>query len=611
MILQALYELAEREDLVGDPDFEWKPVAWLVRVGAGGRFLGITGTHTIPPEQEGKKKPRPVAKTLLVPYQPGRSGSKPPAQFFVDNAKYVFGMGTPDKPVKPEEGRERSEFFREKIRACAEATGDEAARALLALLQGVAEGTVQVELPEACTPNEQFAFVYADDDVERLVHERPAIRDYWKSVCAPKPPEGKPAFRCLVTGKPVAEPGLFPLIKKAPGGTSSGVSLVGFNNAAFASYNLNGNQNAPISREAALACATALNRLLHPAYPDPHRPGESLPRRNVPLSADTVVCFWAVADEAQDFVNNFAPIVEANPDEVRQTYHSIWKGKLPEDLDPSAFYALTLTGTQGRAIIRDWFESTVREVAENLTGYFRDLSIVRNTPKPRKHDLPPQLPLSVLLRSLALRGDSKEIPAHLATRMTRSALAGSPYPLGLYHRALERMRAEIGDDTWAGLERRDARAALVKAVLIRNFNKEATPQMDPQNHEPGYLLGRLLAVIERTQQAAMQGVNATVIDRYFSGASATPAAVFPRLLKNMRHHVRKLKDGDHAGLVRWLESMADEIMEPLSPDRAFPAHLPLDQQGLFVLGYHHQRHALWQKRNKTAEQSLETAQTEA
>jgi CRISPR-associated protein Csd1 len=150
---------------------------------------------------------------------------------------------------------------------------------------------------------------------------------------------------------------------------------------------------------------------------------------------------------------------------------------------------------------------------------------------------------------------------------------------------------------WGDFERRDARAALIKATLIRNTtHKELTATMDPSNTQPGYLLGRLIAVIERLQQEALGDVNAGVVDRYFSAASATPRAVFTRLLKNARHHARKAKDDpSHAGAGRWLDGLIDEIAARFDPKHnGFPAHLDLEQQGLFVLGYHQQRHWLWQ-----------------
>lgn len=603
MILQALYELALAENLMEDPDYQWKPVAWLVRVGKNGEFLGLSGTHYMP-EASGKKKPKPIAKNMRVPYQPGRSGKRAPAYFFVDNAKYVFGIPTGKASFSLKEGQEKASEFREQIRLCAEETRDSGAMAVLRFLESAAHNEVNIHLPEECQSNDQFAFIY-EPDIDLLVHERPKIEEYWKKLRNQDQSLKEKPFYCIVSGEKVNEPSLFPQIKNVPGGTSSGVGLVSFNQKSFLSYGLTGNENAPVSRLAAEACATALNRLLHYAYPDPNHPEETLPRRHIRIGGNTAICFWSPDKKAQDFLDFFPSILEANPDEVKQLYHCIWQGQTPPDLDPSDFYALVISGAQGRAIVRDWFESTIQATAENIARYFSDLEIVRNTPKPKDRELRPQIPLTVLLRSLAVYDRADKIPPHAASEMTTAALAGRRYPLTVLHRAIERTRAEIGDDSWLGLERRDARAAAIKAVLVRNFKKEVKKEMDPKNKEPGYLLGRLLAVIERVQQEAMGDLNASVIDRYFSGASASPGSVFPRLLKNMRNHIRKAKDSDQKrGTAFWLDKQADEIMSGITE---FPAFLPIEQQGMFILGYHHQRNDLWKKKSeKETDLSLAT-----
>ena len=118
--------------------------------------------------------------------------------------------------------------------------------------------------------------------------------------------------------------------------------------------------------------------------------------------------------------------------------------------------------------------------------------------------------------------------------------------------------------------------------------------MDPHLKSPGYLFGRLLALIERIQQEALGDVNASVVDRFFTGASATPRAVYPRLLKNVRHHVRRAKDNPGgAGRVIWLERLLDDVLAGLPAEKGFPPHLDLEQQGLFLLGYHQMRKWLW------------------
>jgi len=609
VILQALYQLAESEHLMKDRDYQPKRVAWLVRVNQDGRFLGIVDTRWVP-ATEGKRKPKPVAKSIPVPREKAlTSGDR--AFLLFGKAEYVFGLD-PMKKRPSEKLRTRFGLFRERVKTCLDATGDEGVRAVHLFLESLDAGSQKIELPADCASNDLFAFVYAPD-VDKLVANRPKVREYWK-VCRTVKDTGQ-VRQCLVSGIEFCGDVVnVPPIMKVPGGTTSGVGIVSFNSAAFESYEWSGNENAPISRDAAEACSTALNRLLDPAYPDPDTEGLSLPSRNIRLSSDTVVCYWAPHAKSGDLLACLGALFEANPAEVGEVYRSLWRGKPPAIKDPSAFYALTLSGAQGRAVVRDWFESTVAEVADHLARHFADLDIVRNTPKPKERDLPPQIPLRALLRSLAPQGKDDAIPAPMAAELVEAALRGTPYPFSILQRALERMRAEIGHTDWLDLERRDARAALIKAVLNRRRQttinyKEVTRDMDPTNNNPGYLLGRLMAVIERMQQAASPEVNTTVVDRFFCGASATPAVVFPRLLRNMRHHASKAKDDKRgAGTAKWLEGQADAIVSGLN---GFPAFLPLEEQGLFVLGYHHQRHWLWMSKEAREKEQADQAEPAA
>jgi CRISPR-associated protein Csd1 len=602
VILQALYQLAQREHLMEDPDFEWKPVPWLIVVGDGGTLLGIRGTHsTVPGEEERKKKSKRQPRNFSLPREPGRtSGDR--AYFLFDKAEYALGQD-PAATRPAEQLEARFELFRTRANACLAATGDPGVRAVCDFLEKLANGEIAVALPEGCASQDLFAFVYAED-VDRLVTARPAVEAHWRSLRALPAGDAAELRRCLVTGRMAPPVDKLPLVKRVPGGTTSGVALVSFNSNAFESYGWAGNANAPICREAAEACSTALNRLLDPAFPDALEPGQSLPKRHLRLSADTAVCFWAANPAAEGVTNLLLALLDADPSQVEELYRSVWRGVPASVDDSSAFYALTLSGSQGRAIVRDWFESTVAEVAANLASHFADLAIVRNTPRPKGQELGPAFPLRTLTRSLAVRGDDKAVPPALAGEVMRAALSGIPYPLSILQRALERWRAEIGRDDWSDLERRDARAALIKAVLNRRrrFHPHSThyPEvaeaMDVNNTEPGYLLGRLMAVVERMQATALGSeLNASVVDRYFGAASATPAAVFPRLLKNFHHHARKAKDGDEmaARRARGLEGEVDRLLASV---QRFPRFLPLDQQGLFVIGYHHQRHSFYQRR---------------
>jgi CRISPR-associated protein Csd1 len=613
VILQALYQLAEAENLMEDPDFEWKPIAWLLTVAEDGALLGLQGTHTIPSSEDGKKKPRPRPANFKVPREAARtSGDR--AFLLFDKAEYVLGLD-PDQQREPEKLAVRFALFRQRAEECLTATGDEGARGVCRFLDRLGRGEIAVALPEGCAANDLFGFVYAPD-VDQLVTSRPKVQDFWKSLRALPQDAGVPLQLCLVSGRLAPRAATVPLIKNVPGGSTSGVALVSFNSNAFESYGWAGNDNAHISRAAAEACSTALNRLLHPAFPDPKQPGQTLPSRHLRLSADTAVCFWARTPAGDDFAGQIIGLLEGDADTVHALYRSLWKGVEVGIEDASAFYALTLSGAQGRLILRDWLESQVRDVEAHLAEHFRDLAIVRNTPPPKDRPLAPALPLRVLLRSLAVRGEDKRIPAALAAQLVHAALTGISYPLAILQRALERARAEIGRSEWLDLERRDARAALIKAVLNRRRRfypatapyPEVTQAMDPENTQPGYLLGRLMALLERTQQLALgNDVNASVVDRFFSAASATPRVVFIRLLKNFRHHVRKAKDDPKTGRAAVLiERQVDRILHDLG-DRVenFPSSLSIEEQGLFILGYHHQRHDLFLDREERARRRQE------
>jgi CRISPR-associated protein Csd1 len=605
MILQALYELAQREGLVDDPDFEPKPVAWLVHVGPDGAFLGFEDTRTIPPDQQGRKKPKRFAKRYLVPREkPVTRGDR--AFLLYNKAEYAFGID-PDGKRDARKLRARFDLFRRKVLACLDQTGDDGVRAVYHFLGDVATDKQAVQLPADCASNDLFAFVY-QLDVECIVTDRPLVRQYWQKIRRADGGSAGTERRCLVSGAAFfGAVQNFPPIKRVPGGTTSGVAIVSFNPpetaSSFSSYGWKGNENAPISREVAEACATALNRLLDPAYPNPRAPEQRLPPRSLRLSSDTAVCYWSAKQSGEEFCSAFGGLLEANPEGVKNLYQSIWTGKSPDIQDPSAFYALTLTGTQGRVIVRDWFESTIARVASNLAAHFEDLKIVRNTPKPKVHALPPNFSMTALFESLAPRGDRSKVPTPLIGQLLEAALRGTPYPFAILQGAIERSRAEVGNQEWNDLNRRDARAALIKAVLNRRKRffpeitryEEVNPEMDPNINSEGYVLGRLMAVLERVQQEAVPGANATIVDRYFSGASAAPKTVFIRLLKNARHHVATGKDEEaRAGLVFRLDKLIDELASRFSPrSNGFPAHLDLEQQGLFILGYHQMRKWLW------------------
>ncbi len=623
MILQALAQLAEIEHLVPDPDFEIKPVAWTIVLRPDGNLVAIESRRT-DLNAGAKRKPKYVGNPMLVPRQPIRT-SGDLAFFLVDKSEYALGFDpTATRPAK--KLQDRVALFRGRVEECLAVTQDSGIAAMAAFFETLESQRFRIEQlfkELSWAPNDQFAFRVGLSS--EPVHLSRSVKGYWKEIRNQTPAgDSTPTFQCIISGELISEAGLFPLIKKVPGGTSSGVSFISFNARAFESYGLSSNENAPVSRESAEKVATALNRLIDTSYPDPRNAEQALPPRSIRISSDTMACFWSASNdrESQNALDALSGILEAEKEEnVAQAYRSVWRGKPARIRDPSAFYVLILSGAQGRAVVRDWIQSTLGDTLGHLSRHFDDLKMVRSARPKKGAQETPAIPLRWLMSVLAAEGKSEGIPASLEAAFLRAAFTGTPYPFQLLQRTLVRSRVEAGRDEWLDRARFDARTSIMRAVLNRRRRND--PQLssqypevpvafDPNTDSQGYSLGALMAVLERLQQIALGDVNASVIDRYFSAASASPRSVFVRLLKNSRHHASKVTDSSERkerGLGQRLDRMIDfvcsrfEISRNRYPYRAMgiPAHLDLEQQGLFVIGYHQMRYWLWMPKDERAQ----------
>jgi CRISPR-associated protein Csd1 len=585
MMLGALYQLAQRRGLVDDPDFEKKRVDFLLRIDQDGRFLALVPTH-------GEKE---RALEIDVPRFPKRAGIGTTPGFLFDNAKYVLGLG--GEGADGARNERCVEAFRKLVVDLAEATRDAGAIAVARFFERRAEQlpAITAEHPDkAWTGSEWIAFVLDGDD-ERLVHNRPAVRAYWAAQrSAEGGAEVGPPVRCLVTGEVALPARMHGSIKRVPQAQSSGATLVTFNAESFASHGLKQGDNAPVSRAAAEGYVTALNWLLEGTPKRPFRQG-------VRIGDDAVLVFWTREENA--IVEDFPALFDPSPDEEQLRAHaeSPWKGLERSPLDETAFYAVTLSGNAARVVVRDWLETTVAEVKRNIADYFDALRISPEDGAP--------LPLRRLLKAVESPG-GRGLSPELGSRLYRVALRGDPFPWELLGAALRRLR--LPPDKLDERRLLRARCALIKAVLLRpspslGARMEVPVSLDESNTQVPYLLGRLFAAIERLQGEAQGDINATIRDRYFGAASATPALIFPRLLRLSVHHAAKLDTprGDH-----WLERLKARIVDALPPGAAFPETLPLAAQGLFAIGYYQQRQRFFEKR-KDAEDKSETEDNES
>jgi CRISPR-associated protein Csd1 len=402
---------------------------------------------------------------------------------------------------------------------------------------------------------------------------------------------------CLVTGELRPAARLHPAIKGVNGAQSSGASIVSFNQDSFNSFGKAQGENAPMSDEAAFAYTALLNHLLR------RDPGN---RQRLSVG-DTTVVFWAEADdagEAEAAEDLFAGLMtdrhDADTDaqatqKLRVALEVVAKGRPLAEIDPrlqagTRMVVLGLAPNASRLSIRYWLRDSLGALAERLRAHTRDLEL---EPLPWKS---PPTPWRLALCTAPTRegkAKAEDVSPLLAGELMRAILIGGRYPQSLLANLVMRMRA---DGDIGGL-----RVALCKAVINRDqrlaaseeTHKEVPVSLDTQLEDPAYLLGRLFAVLEGAQRAALGGqVNATIRDRYFGAAAATPALVYGMLLHNAQNHLARVRK-DKAGLAVNLEKDIREIVDKLPPH--LPKSLNLKSQGTFAVGYYHQAEARFKK----------------
>ena len=406
-----------------------------------------------------------------------------------------------------------------------------------------------------------------------FLHQRPFVRDIWLNRLE----QGAKGL-CLVTGERASIARLHPSVKGVTGAQPAGASMVSFDKDAFKSFGKERGANAPVSEGAAFAYTAALNTLL-----------ERDSRRRIRIGDATTV-FWAEAagdeahaDAAEDLFSVLAepPTDDEETAKVRNTLDAVAKGRPLAEVNPEVdeetrFCVLGLAPNAARVSIRFWHRNTIGEFARCIGEHWNDLRL-----EPAPWRTPPAA--WRLLRETAAQGKAQNIPPTLGGALMRAILGGGPYPRSLLAAVVGRMRA---DKHVTG-----RRAAICKACLARDhrlgLGEEDVPVgLSREEANPAYRLGRLFAEYEKVQQAAHPNVKATIRDRYFGAASATPASVFPLLARNSMHHLAWLRKNDKGGLARWFDGQIGEILDGMGT--VFPRSLRLEDQGRFAIGYYHQ-----------------------
>lgn len=569
MILQALYEYYNRSK--GSlPAFgrELKEIGFLIVIDKNGNFIRF----------EDRRIDKKQAQKFLVKKSVGRT-SAPAANYLYDNSAYVFGYSEKGDPKKC------LETFKEKVQALYEALPDNAdlkavysfyQNDIIEVLERMKKDPLWPEIEKNLNKKySTFSFLIEGDT--KIVAEKEELLDLLdyddvfgrEQICLVSGQRGRAVETTTATMIP---------------GSQATAKLVAFQvNSGYDSYGKEKGFNAPISEEAEFAYTTALNHMLR---------SDS---RNKFLIGNRTFLFWASKDDeagkqAEESLFNMFGFNEQEDDpnrnieQVRKTFSAIYSGSLRTSLDDK-FYILGLAPNSARIAVTYWSELPLKNFAALILRHFEDMEIA-DTRKEKK----PYMGLRSILAAVTLGGKSSDATPNLPESVVKSIFQGLPYPYTLYAGCIRRIRAEQSLNI--------TRAAIIKAYLNRQQNdhqQKIEVMLDKENTNQGYLCGRLFAVLDKIQDEANN--QHSIRERYMNSASATPAAVFATILNLSYHHSEKLNEKRKV----WFEKIKQEIVDKISPD-GFPAHLDLQDQGRFFVGYYQQTQWFYTKKEEQTEE---------
>ena len=600
MLLQHLNDFANSRKLLDNQAFKPKAVRWIITLDEMGNLVGQGPVETAGERNRGKEFDCPQTTRSKV------AGGV--AEFMADGITAVFGLDTnPEQPMsekkrkgRDENNRRKYNDFWEQIKHAHEITLSPTLKILLAYKPkaGQIPAFLRWGVSSNAKPEEKSAWWITKADGEEvklgpdnftfrvgkllLIEDEKNIQPFWRNEFAKENEaheEDAPLGLCLVTGKKEQPIALThnPKVQGIPNTQAFGAALVSFDKDAFASYGFKKSLNASTSTRAVSAYCTALNAMLG-------RDDHSI------RLGQASCCFWTRSET--DATSTWSALLnQADPKAVRDFLKSPWAGSEREALRQEQFHAVTLAGNSGRIVVRHWMQTTLETATENLHRWFRDLGLESVRLPTGKEKMPP---LALFRLACTTVRDAKDLQTEVTTQLFRAALEGTVPSLALLHPILNRLRVDMARDGSKALLNH-SRFALAKLILNRNrkgYNMEITEQQDTKAEDAAYQCGRLLAILAEAQAKAhdYQLEGAGVAERYFGTAMASPASVFPLLLKLNRHHLNKIGKSDkYKGDERFLDEAIQEVSTKIYP---FPRTLDLHAQGRFALGFYQQKAAV-------------------
>ena len=604
MILKALYDYYHRCGNLPTPGMEEKEIGFLVVISLEGKFIRF----------EDCRIDNKHARTYLVKKHVGRS-SAAVANYLYDNSAYTLGISerkeisklkekidnfnyTPETEEDLEKLKEEFEnkqkncfekeqkcfdIFKKKVCSIYDVLPENSdIKAVFnfynkgrdVILEEIQKDSLWEEIKKNLSKSySTFSFRIEGDT--KIVAEKKEL------LLLEDKKEDKDTKFCLITGHQgtLVDTTTATMIP----GSQATAKLVAFQvNSGYDSYGKSKCGNAPISKEAEFAYTTALNTMLGKDSRNKFRVGTR------------TFLFWASSKnettaQAEESLFDLLGFTDEDPDDpnakieqVRKVFQAIYSGSLKTDLN-DRFYLLGLAPNSARIAVVYWSETKLKDFASMILNHFKDMEIIDG-----RKEKKPYMGVKEMLSAVTLNGKQAEVTPNLPEAVIKSIFQGMPYPYTLFSACIRRIRAESKGEIRIG------RLAILKAYLnrINDNHKKIEVMLDTNNTNPGYLCGRLFAVLDKIQEDA-NNVH-SIRERYMNAASTTPATVFATILNLSAHHLENLSND---GKKVFYEKLKQEIIGKISAD-GFPPHLDLQDQGRFFIGYYHQRQDLFTSKDE-------------
>lgn len=533
------------------------------------------------------KKIKTVGKEEIFPFRNSISGIA--AETIDHREKYLFGLEwdkNKEAPATTANSVKAFEKCREVNLAFLQGIDSPLAQAYMSFMQNW-RPEEQTQNPELLNLGKDYAaakFVITLEGEETVPLNRlPQVCAKWEQSLSSSD-EGGVIGQDAISGEYLPLARTHDKIAGIRGGQASGVNLVCFNNTAFESYGRTKSYNASISQKSMKKYTTALNFLV----------SSPMHRQTI---GDMTLLYWANTKDSEkpylDFLSFslFSPSSDEAKDEILDSvFRKLREGRTP-DMDfadlSTDFYILGVKPNVSRLAVKLFERSKFGKLMANVAKHCNDLSFSVNDR---------QLSVWEIDRALQSPVTNESSDPALQAKLLLSIIRGLPYPQTLLNTVVRRCRTDRDNAEKQFYSVSSTRARIIKACLIRKkYITEVYNMLQENSPDTAYNLGRLFAVLEKIQSDALKSVNASIKDKFFSSACATPYLVFPRLLKLAQAHLSKLGDGARIYSDKLIQSILSNI------NSAFPKALNMEEQGMFILGYYQQKQNLYTKNSKGEE----------